>query len=150
MTDIALILDNNSFDIGSDNGDLIADKGLETAVTISLFTNRRVSDEELPDLETDKMGWWADSTLDQDQDQIGSRLWTLNRAKATSETLRRSEELCIEALAWMKDDGIADEIGIKSEYNKNNNLIIGIEIVRPDEETERFSVLWDEQKLRRV
>jgi phage gp46-like protein len=150
MSDIGLILENNCFDLKVENGDLVADNGLETAVSISLFTERRVSDEELPDLEYNKRGWWGDVFPEQDQDQIGSRLWTIDRSKVLTETLRRSEELCKESLIWMQEDGIADEIKIESIYNENNNMITTIQITRPDEQTERFSVLWDEQELRRV
>ena len=150
MSDIALILENNCFDIKVENGDLVADKGLETAVAISLFSERRVSDEDLPDLESNKRGWWGDIFPEQDQDQIGSRLWTIDRSKVLTETLRRSEELCKESLTWMQEDGIADEIKIESIYNDDKNMITTIEITRPDEQTERFSVLWDEQELRRL
>lgn len=149
MSDIGLFIQNNCFDIDLENGDLKADNGLETAVSISLFTDGRVNEEELPDLETNKMGWWGDMFPEVDQDTIGSRLWTLNRSKVNTETLRRSEELCKESLEWMIEDGLADAIIIQSEYNESKQLIINIEITRPDEDTERFSVLWDEQELRR-
>ncbi len=149
MSDIALVLENNCFDLAIEMDDLVADNGLETAVTISLFTDRRVNEEELPDLETDKRGWWGDVFPEIDQDQIGSRLWTLARSKITNETLSRFNELCKEALDWMQEDGIAGEIAISSEYNEENHLITSIEISRPDETVERFSVLWDEQELRR-
>ena len=60
MTDIALVLKNNCFDINIKDGDLESDKGLETAVAISIFTEKRVTDEELPELETKKRGWLYD------------------------------------------------------------------------------------------
>lgn len=149
MSDISLSLKDNCFDIDIENGDLVADNGLETSVAISLFTDRRVNDEELPDLETDKRGWWGDSFPEVDQDRIGSRLWTLDRSKILPETLNRFNELCREALIWMQEDGIAGEIGISSEYNDDRQLITNIEISRPSEDVERFSVLWDEQQIRR-
>lgn len=149
MSDIALILKENCFDLNIVVEDLEEDNGLETAVAISLFTEKRVNEEELPALETDKRGWWGDMFPQVDLDKIGSRLWTLERAKTTTDTLRRSEELCKEALVWMLEDGLASAIIVQSEYNSSKQLIINIEITRPEEESERFSVLWDEQKLRR-
>lgn len=149
MSDIGLFLKDNCFDLDIENGDLRADNGLETAVAISLFTERRVSEDELPDLEIDQRGWWGDMFPEIDQDKIGSRLWTMDRSKVTVETLRRSEELCREALEWMIEDALADAIIIQSEYNDNKQLIINIEITRPDENDIRFSVLWDEQEIRR-
>lgn len=150
MSDIALILKDNCFDLSIENDDLLADNGLETAVAISVFTDRRVSDEELPDLETKKRGWWGDMFPEIDLDRIGSRLWTLDRSKTTVETLNRMNELCKESLNWMLEDGIAGEIAVNSEYNDNKQMITTIEISRPDEQSERFSVVWDEQKIRRA
>ena len=150
MSDIGLFLKDNCFDLDIENGDLKPDNGLETAVAISLFTDKRVTEEQLPDLETDRRGWWGDMFPEVDQDLIGSRLWTLDRSKTNNETLRRSEELCLESLKWMQEDGIADEITIQSEYNDSKVMNTTIEITRPDETEERFSVLWDEQKLRRL
>lgn len=150
MSDIALILENNCYDLGITGDDLTADNGLETAVSISLFTDKRVNDEELPFPETNKRGWWGDMFPDIDQDQIGSRIWTLDRSKVTTETLNRMNELCKESLNWMIEDGISGEIAINSEYNESKHMITTIEISRPDEETQRFSVLWDQQELRRL
>ena len=149
MSDIGLFIQNNCFDLQIEDSDLKADNGLETAVAISLFTDARVSDEELPEFENFKRGWWGDMYPDIDLDKIGSRLWTIDRSKVTVETLRRSEELCKESLNWMIEDGLADEIIINSEYNDIKQLIINIEITKPDDETIRFSVLWDEQQIRR-
>lgn len=150
MSDIGLFLKDNCFDLRIFEGDLEADNGLETAVAISLFTDKRVTEDELPDLETEKRGWWGDMFSEVDQDQIGSRIWTTSRSKVTQETLRRFEELCEEALEWMKEDGLADEIIVKSEYNEDKQMITTIEITRPNEDVARFSVLWDEQELRRI
>lgn len=149
MSDIGLLLVDNCFDLRIKEGDLEADNGLETAVAISLFTDKRVSEEDRPDLEKDQRGWWGDMFPEVDLDKIGSRLWTLDRSKTNNETLRRSEELCKEALNWMLEDGLASAIIINSEYNDSKNLIVDIEISRPDKDSERFSVLWDEQELRR-
>ena len=150
MSDIALILKDNCFDLGITGDDLTPDNGLETAVTISLFTDKRVTDEELPFPETNKRGWWGDMFPEIDQDQIGSRVWTLDRSKILNETLNRMNELCKESLNWMIEDGIAGEIAISSEYNESKHMITTVNISRPDEATERFSVLWDEQELRRI
>src|SRR3990167_11218221 len=149
MTDIALVLTENSFDVEIQESDLMPDEGLETAVAISLFSDRRVSDEQLPDFETDKRGYWGDAFPEVDKDKIGSRLWTMDRSKVLTETPRRSEELCKEALEWMKEDGIAGEITINSEYNESKHMTTEIQISRTEGEVIRFEVLWDQQKLRR-
>jgi phage gp46-like protein len=48
------------------------------------FTDKRIqSDQDSPPNEKDKGGWWADETLE-NNDFIGSLLWTLKRKNITS------------------------------------------------------------------
>lgn len=150
MSDIGLSLVNNCFDIDLLNGDIKSDDGLETAVIISIFTDRRVTDDDLPDLEESKMGWWGDMFSDIANDQIGSRLWLLKREKTTTETLRRSEDYIREALNWMLEDGVATNIEVNSAYNEFKHLIATIDILRPNDDETRFQVLWDNQEIRRA
>lgn len=147
MSDVALKFKEELIDLNIIGSQLERDGGLETAVIISLFTDRRVTDEQLPDLENDKRGWWGDLLSDIDGDQIGSRLWTLERRKRTPETLRLFEDYSREALNWLVEDGIAASVTVEAEYN-NKRLEALISIARPTGET-RFRLLWDEQELKR-
>ncbi len=149
MSDMGLFIIDNCFDLKVLDGDLASDDGLETAVAISLFTDKRVTDEELPFGHKTKKGWWGDMYPEIDLDKIGSRLWTLDPGKRTNDTLRRSEDFAKEGLKWMLEDGIANTINVNSEYNENMHLIINIEIIRPDGLTSSFEVLWDAQEIRR-
>ena len=89
--------------------DLESESGLETAVIISLFTDRRArDDDELPDPNnSDKRGWWGDLVAEVADDQIGSRLWLLERAKTTENVLVKAKEYAEESLSWMIEDGVA-------------------------------------------
>ena len=151
MSDIALKLINNCFDIEVDESisDLTADNGLETALAISLFTDKRVEDDDLPQGHKSKRGWWGDMYPVVDQDKIGSRMWTLYPGKTTTETLRRSEDFAKEATNWLIEDGIASAVNVLSEYNTNKHLISNVDVVKPDGITSRYEVLWDEQKIKR-
>lgn len=150
MSDIALNLIDGCFDIEIIDNDLARDDGLETALAISLFTDQRVSDEDLPHGHLSKRGWWGDMFPEVDQDKIGSRLWTLNPGKTTTETLRRSEDFARESTKWLIDDGIADAINVLSEYNNSKHLVINVEIVKPDGLSSKYAVVWDAQEIRRV
>lgn len=118
MTDAALIWSSNRLEadiaLAPDGWDLASDDGLETAVTISLFTDRRASEDELPDGESDRRGSWQDA-IDDDGDEIGSLLWLLDREKATAEVAVKAEHYVREALAWMTADGIAEAVDVVSE-----------------------------------
>ena len=150
MNDIKLFLNNvvsEAIAPRIENGDFVADDGLETAVIISLFTDARVSVEQLPPGEVNQKGWWGDKVSDVDQDKIGSRLWTLSRAKRTTQTLRQYEDYSKEALEWMKEDGVAATINAAAYYDVVTKfLMMNLEIVRP-KETTKYKVNWDKQLL---
>ena len=145
--DIGLIIQQGCYDLKLENGDLVADGGLETAIIISLFTDKRVTTEQLPEFATDHQGWWGDMLPVIDGDQIGSRIWTLNRSKITNETLRLHEDYAREALQHLIEDGVVDSIQIDANYNDDFNLVLDIAIIRPDNENTRFNVIWDNQTV---
>src|SRR5260363_352074 len=68
---------------------------LQIAVMISLFTGRQARpDDVIPDGSTDARGWWG-------KPNIGSRLWLLERAKATEATRQQARDYMTEALQWL-------------------------------------------------
>lgn len=150
MSDIGLFFEKGVFDIKIEDDDFKADDGLEASVAISVFTDRRINEDDLDPLEKDKRGWWGDMFPDEPNDQIGSRLWLLERQKTTTETARRSEDYITESLQWMLEDGVASNISVESDYDENKILIPVVEITRPDGESTRFQVLWEKQELRRL
>ena len=145
--DIALIIEDNCFDIRLEDGDFIADDGLETVIITALFTDKRVRNDQLPDFATDKRGWWGDMVSEVDQDRIGSRLWTLARSKISNETLRLYEDYSREALQFLIEDGIANQIEVSASYNDNFHLILSINVRRPNKEETKFNLLWDNQSI---
>ena len=91
--------------------DLQAEAGLDTAILISLFTDARVREDELPPGHTWRRGWWGDGVEDE-PDITGSKLWVLRREKATQEVLVRARGYIREALAWMLRDGVAVAVNV--------------------------------------
>ena len=109
--------ETSSFGITIANGDLVADQGLQTAVVVSLFTDRRAEpDDAIPDGSNDRRGWWGDTYAAIPGDQIGSRLWLLGRAKETQDTLNRAREYALEALQWLVDDGLVKSVDVTAEH----------------------------------
>ena len=88
MSDIKLTTSETGLiDLFVENKDLATDSGLGTAVTISLFTDRRLLDDEaLPANTTDRGGFWGDSLTTDDPYPTGSFLWT--RRRRCSDPLR--------------------------------------------------------------
>lgn len=151
MSDVGIFLVNSCFDLKlNDAGnDLARDEGLETAVTISLFTDQRAESGELPFPYTDKRGWWADPLSEVDKDQIGSKLWLVERGKRTNVDLTRIVAYAKEALDWMVEDGVASDIEVSGAF-ESNQTVLRIQISKPGNLEERYSVLWDEQEVRRA
>ena len=146
------------FDVGTDcpdlvieNGDLKADNGLETAALISLFSDRRVSFEELPLGEDDQMGWWADLISDVEGDKIGSRYWIIERlGKVSNATAVEIESVFKQAFDWMLEDGIAAKIVVDAVRNPNtpNEITGSVDIIKPDGDNIPFGFVWNGQRLK--
>ena len=151
MTDIQLAQgDDLIFNYAVSGGDLTHDDGLETAVNISLFTDARVSVDELPVGTTDRKGWWGDLFSTVQGDRIGSKLWTLERKAITEETAGDAETYAKEALDWMVQDGIAASVSVAASIVKPNSILLSIKIQKPDGENSLFDFLWNGQDLRRA
>lgn len=137
MSDAALIWTPFGADIEIKNGDFTADSGLATAVLISLFTDQRAPDVSLlPDSEESLRGWWGDL----EDFKTGSLLWLLQREKMVSETATRAREYCLEALAWIIDEGIAEKIEVEADLRPPSGMNIKIYIYRGA--ATRYSYLW--------
>ncbi len=134
------------FDIRRDGLVLVQDDTLETAVIISLFTDRRARiEDELPSLEDSRRGWWGDALSEIEGDEMGSWLWLLYREKNTDETLNRAKEYCLDALAWLLEDRIADRIQVRTWYvdpDSSGFMEIEVIIVKRNGSQERYNLLW--------
>lgn len=154
MSDIAtqLIADPNSFrfDWALDPAGpgLTEDEGLQTAVIISLFTDRRAEVADLPADATghDRRGWWGDSFAEVEGDRIGSRLWLLAREKKTQATLLKARDFAKEALAWLLDDGIARGVIVATSWmpGRDGVMVMVAEISRAGKPVTKyqFEVFW--------
>lgn len=148
LADLALVWSNatGDADLAMIDNDLASDRGLETAVLISLFTDRRAETDDKPPSgdERDRRGWWADQFAAFQGDRIGSRLWLLDRSKRTNETALRAKEYALEALAWMLEDRVVASINVTVETTARA-LLFAVELQRPgrDPVSFRFASKWD-------
>ena len=78
-----------------------------------------------PDGTGDRRGWWADAY---GIEPIGSRLWQLERAKRTSQTLLQARDYCTEALAWLQRDGIASSVSVLTFWAGRTTLGIRVAV----------------------
>jgi phage gp46-like protein len=110
MTDLALRLsDSARADLEVVAGDLVLDPTPIPTALVSLFTDRRAElDDEIPS-GTSRRGWWGDFGA-----RWGSRLWLLERAKATPQAAADAETFAREGLEWLVTEGIAERVEVSA------------------------------------
>ena len=151
MTDIGLNLIKSVFQPKLVGGDLVLDEGLETAVIISLFSDARVTTDELPQGIVFKRGYWGDMIPDKVGDVFGSKLWIYDRSKITNATIAQVELAAATSLQWLIDDKIADTVIVAASRYDTFTLILQITITKPgDTASNVYGFLWDGQELRRA
>ncbi len=121
-------------------GDLAIDHDLETAILISLFTDRRADDgDTITDGTDDRRGCWMDALTDE---PLGSRLWLLRREKITAETVERVKEYIEESLLWAIRKKVAQEITVTCVPDRSSGRIdASIELVK-NRQTRRYQYVW--------
>jgi len=151
MSDIGLLIVNNCIDLSlSDDGStLFRDDGLESSILISLFTDQRVSESEVPQGESEQRGWWGDLVSETPGDKTGSKLWTLYRSKLVPGTAQSVQVRAKQALQWMIDDGVASSVDVVTTIDAGR-LLIAVSITKPDNTENKFSMFWDGQNIKRA
>lgn len=123
-------------------GQLLTGDDIETALYISLFSDRVANpDDVIPDGSGDPRGWWGDTNKDR---PIGSRLWLLSRAKQTTQTLNLAKDYITEALQWLIDDGLVDHFDITVEWTAASMLGMWIVSYAADGGTTSTQFLWNQ------
>lgn len=117
------------------SGDFARDL-LRDAVMISLFTDRRASDDQAPSRQ--RRGWHGDPTL-------GSRIWLVYRAgRLTDRAASDLRAYAVEALAWLTADGIATAVDV-TVTRLPAGLATEVQVIRPDGTRldYRWGPLWE-------
>lgn len=124
--------------------DLETDAGLETALYLSLFTDRYDDTVEAGEA---RRGWWADGLL-LPGDRIGSRLWRLDRAKRGPGTADELRTYAREATQWLLDDRVASAVDVTADVT-TDGWTLHIAVHRPrDVARFRFDRAWAAQETR--
>lgn len=147
MSDITTIWDvaNGRGDWHLAGAELQSGNDLQTAVLISLFTDRVASpDDTIPDGSGDPRGWWGDTDP---QRPIGSRLWLLDRSVQTAAVLSDANDYANEALRWLIDDGVATSVTVNAYFPKREMMGVEIQINRRDGSTVAMNFQWAWKQL---
>ena len=135
-------------DIDILGNDVLRDPGLETAVLISLFTDKRAElSEELSDRSDDRRGWWADTS----DDKIGSKLWLEHRSGMTDDVPAKLEAHARDSLQWMITDGVMKSMDVSTERISEQEYRITVKLLQPDGQRKfyKYSFNWESEILKR-
>lgn len=120
--------------------DLQKGDDLQTAVLISLFSDRVANDDDvIPDNTNDPRGWCGDQFSDV---PIGSRLWFLRRAKRTQQTLQDAQGYALEALQWLLTDGIVAAVDVYCQWQALSFLAMQVTIIEFNGNVRTLNYQW--------
>lgn len=136
-------------------GGFIAERGLDTAIFMSLFLDARADDDNTEHPtgvkvfgKADNRGWWGVELLRVAGllgagEEYGSRLWQFRRAKLTPRTLENMTRACDEALAWLVSSEIATKVDVLMSVTVAGRADILIIVHRNQDVPVQFSFVWD-------
>lgn len=136
-------------DQAESRGGLRAENALHTATLLCLFTDRRLPEETPhPGDDDDPRGWWGNSYRLEDEPDVemGSLLWTLERAVLTDETARRARAYAEDALAVIALQGAVARTDVAVEIDRGRAML-AVLVTHWDQAgvksyEQRFGVLW--------
>ena len=110
--DLAYTVDDDGIvdiSIDPETGDLVTTDGLETAILVSLFSDRRAYEDVVAD-PLERRGWIGDLVSEVPNDRHGSGLWLYEQHRLTDEVATGVRIEAEAALRWMVDDGLARRV----------------------------------------
>jgi len=144
IVDIALSKKNDAlfYDIDfSNTGDFETVTGLETSLTMSLFTDKRVTEAEQSD-PVRRRGWIGDEITADDGFKHGSKLWLLDQARINYNTRNLAITYTNDALQWFIDDGYLKNVITSATISSSNVTINIVGVLLDNSKTSYSYKLW--------
>lgn len=140
--DIKLFQDSyNNWDIDFENGDFALTQGLDTAIYMSIFCEKRADSKEVvnPIL---RRGHFTNEFSSVENYEVGSKLWMhIDQARNTNQNTSLIEDSLKDGLKWLIDQDIISSINIDTSF-KGSNLKVDIDIVgKSQEDTTNYNLL---------
>ncbi len=142
-SDIAVVWDNarGRGDWAMAGADLQSGSDLESAIAVSLFTDRRAPPDYQGPVPWDgnRRGWWGDTY---NGFQIGSLLWTLARSVKTRRVLLLAQLYASDALGWLLEAGVVAAFTIDAQWVNRTMLGLRIVAAMPAGPSQTFQFNW--------
>lgn len=117
FTDVAFVRDAEGvydIDLDETNADAQLTGGLESAIFVSLFSDRRARADEVGDPMW-RRGWIGDLLSDIPDDRHGSGLWLYEQSRLTPQIAAGVAAEARNALQWMIDDELCSSVSVVVE-----------------------------------
>lgn len=152
---LSFVTEDQYADLIPSDRDVDRDPGFETAVLITLGTDKYAEEgDPLPEDSGYRGGWWGDSHPPVPDYRMGTKLWLLNRAKTEKEIPGIAKEYLLDGFQWMIDDGTVEKIEVTTERRRDlkTTLAFSMQFYKPSGGESlfyKFFYNWEAQILRR-
>lgn len=130
MSDLLMYECGDGGELGISGGDLQLDNTFYSAMYLSLFEGRNFYNQ-LED------GFDESDTYDFE---------TLLNSVSTEKDLKQIESVANLKLGWMIRDGLVAGVDTKAVFTANQIVSIDITTSQPDGSSEKYSLIWDQEK----
>lgn len=139
FTDVELNTLEGYHDISFEDGDFKKLKGFDTAIFISLMTDARASQNQVPQPEK-RRGWIGNLN---NPVELGSLIWLYEQARLITATVNGVTDQAKKSLQWFIDFSYATDVTVTSSRTRDS-ILADIDIQRADGsvETTRLT-LWE-------
>ena len=131
MFDIKLTEQQGVYDFEIEEGDFKIDEGLETALVVSLLSDRRADESQIVQPEF-RRGWIGDLVTTLLGYKFGSHLWLSEQSRITQSTLNQVQDQAEKALGWMFDVELVTKIEAVASIINQFSIALSITITSPD------------------
>ena len=132
----------NIYDISIVDGQLELTDNFDTNLQMSVYCERRADSSEVL-LPQQRRGWWGNELSETVGFEIGSKLWLLQQARLTKDTLNKAIAYTQEALDWFVEHKLLKRVQVEASLNGNSGIRLTIKLTRFSDEVEtRFFDLW--------
>ena len=142
-SDIAIVWDQakGRGDWAMAGADLQSGSDLQSAILVSLFTDRRAPPDYQGPAPWDgnRRGCWVDTY---NGFQLGSLLWTLNRSIKSTRVLVLAKQYAADALAWLVETGVVLAFDINAQWVNRTMLGLSIRATMPSGPAQSFQFSW--------
>jgi phage gp46-like protein len=132
MTDLKLVDNSEYYDLSlNDDGSLAVTDGLNSSLIVSFFTDARAEETEVSN-PFYRRGWWGNLFTQDDQPEYGSKIWLIDQAIMSDDTVNDAISYVQQAYDWLLSQNYADQVNVNAISNFNS-LIIRVEIIKNSE-----------------